>query len=63
MIAVVGDIDDNIAEIYEEGVTAVFSINRKAIPFEKARLQCRSDLSLTMDNLMRLLSCKITGTL
>jgi glycerate kinase len=63
LIAVVGDIDDNIAEIYEEGVTAVFSINRKAIPFEKARLQCRSDLSLTMDNLMRLLSCKITGTL
>lgn len=57
LIAVVGDIDDNIAGIYAEGVTAVFSINRKAIPFEEAKLRCKSDLALTMDNLIRLLSC------
>jgi glycerate 2-kinase len=62
LIAVVGDIDDNIDEIYTEGVTAVFSINRKAIPFENARLRCKRDLGLTMDNLMRLMSCKLEGT-
>lgn len=58
LIAVVGDIDDNIDGIYQEGVTAVLSTNRKAIPFEKAKLRCKSDLALTMDSLMRLLSYK-----
>lgn len=53
VIAVVGDIGDDIDEIYSEGVTAVVSINRSAIPFEKARLRCESDLSLTMDTIMR----------
>nr|WP_319489278.1 glycerate kinase [uncultured Caproiciproducens sp.] len=56
LIAVVGDIDDNIEEVYNEGVTAVFSINQKAISFEKAKLRCKRDLRLTVDNLMRLLS-------
>jgi glycerate kinase len=58
VIAIVGDIDDNIDEIYQEGVTVVLSTNRNAIPFEKAKLRCKSDLELTMDSLMRLLSYK-----
>lgn len=58
LIAVVGDIDDNIENIYQEGVTAVFSINRKAIPFEKAKLRSKTDLALTMDNLARFLFCE-----
>ncbi|HOQ06664.1 MAG TPA: glycerate kinase [Clostridiales bacterium] len=61
VIAVAGDIDDDIAGIYDEGVAAVFSINRKAVPFEEARLRCRGDLFRTVDNLMRFLSCRETS--
>lgn len=58
LLAVAGDVDDGIDEIYRQGVTAVFSTNRKAVPFEQARKSCRNDLAHTMDNLMRLLSCR-----
>lgn len=56
VVAVVGDIADDIGAAYDEGVSAVFSINRVAVPFEKARPRARSDLSLTMDDIMRLLA-------
>jgi glycerate kinase len=54
VIAVVGDIGDGIDDVYEEGITAVFSINRKAIPFKETCLRSREDLASTMDNLMRI---------
>jgi glycerate 2-kinase len=54
LIAIVGDIGDAVEQVYDEGVCAVFSINRVAIPFSEAKLRCESDLTLTMDNLMRL---------
>lgn len=60
LIAVVGDIGDDIDGVYNEGVSAVFSINRVAVPFEKAKLRSKSDLALTMDNLMRLFSLSLT---
>ena len=48
----VGDIGDNI-----EGLTIWvcrrFSINRVAVPFREAKPRSKSDLALTMDNLMR----------
>ncbi len=53
LIAIVGDIGDNVENAYNEGVSAIFSINRVAVPFREARLRCRDDLFLTMDNLMR----------
>lgn len=56
LIAIVGDIGDNIEVAYEEGVSAIFSINRVAVPFNEAKIRCRSDLRLTMDNLMRFIS-------
>lgn len=56
VIAVVGDIGDNIEEVYDQGVNAVFSINRVAVPFDEAKKRSRSDLMLTMGNLMRLIS-------
>ncbi len=56
LIAVVGDIGDNIEDIYNEGVSAVFSINRVAVPFSEAKLRSKSDLALTMDNIMRFIS-------
>jgi len=56
LIAIVGDIGDDIESIYDEGVSAVFSINRVAIPFSEAKLRCKKDLALTMDNIMRFIS-------
>lgn len=56
LIAIVGDIGDDIESVYDEGVSAVFSINRVAVPFSEAKLRCKNDLALTMDNLMRFIS-------
>lgn len=56
LIAIVGDIGDHIEKVYEEGVSAIFSINRVALPFTKAKKRCKNDLMLTMDNLMRFIS-------
>jgi glycerate kinase len=56
VLAVVGDIGDNIEGIYQEGVTAVFSINRVAVPFEKAKPRAPSDLRLTMESLTRFIA-------
>ena len=53
LIAVVGDIGDNIDAAYEAGVSAIFSINRVAVPYQQARVRAKNDLALTMDNLMR----------
>ncbi len=53
LIAVVGDIGDHIEGAYAEGVSAIFSINRVAVPFEEAVKHCKSDLALTVDNIMR----------
>ena len=53
VVAIVGDIGDQIGEIYEEGIQAIFSINTVAVPFSEAKLRCRTDLAFTMDNLMR----------
>ncbi|MGI6778449.1 MAG: glycerate kinase [Acetivibrionales bacterium] len=55
VIAIVGDIGDNIDDVYLQGVTAIMSINRVAVPFEKARLRSESDLKLTVDSLMRIM--------
>lgn len=51
--ALVGDIGDDIEAAYDEGVSAVFSINRVAVDFSLAKLRARQDLLLTVDNLMR----------
>lgn len=55
VVAVVGDIGDDIGEAYEKGVSAIFSINRLAIPFSEAKFRARSDMRLTVNNLMRFL--------
>ncbi|WP_101697567.1 glycerate kinase family protein [Clostridium minihomine] len=59
VIAVVGDIGDQMEAIYEQGVQAVFSINRVAVPFSQAKLRSESDLELTMDTILRLLTGNI----
>lgn len=55
LVAIVGDIGDNVESVYDEGVSAVFSINRVAVDFKEAQKRSKSDLALTMDNLMRFL--------
>lgn len=52
-VAIVGDIGDDIEMVYKKGINAVFSINRLAIPFEKARLRSKIDLLKTVETLMR----------
>lgn len=56
LIAIVGDIGDNIEPVYNLGVSAVFSINQVAVDFSVAKTRSRRDLAKTMDNLMRLLA-------
>jgi len=53
LIAIVGDIADDMDAAYDEGVSGVFSINRMALPYREAKLRSRADLRLTADNLMR----------
>lgn len=53
LIAVVGDIGDDIEEAYEKGVSAIFSINRVAVPYKQAKLRSENDLRLTIENIMR----------
>ena len=55
VIAVVGDIGDNMESAYDMGVSAIYSINRVAVEFPKAKLRSKSDLSLTVDTVMRTL--------
>jgi len=56
LIAVVGDVRGDVSAVYKEGVTAVFSTNREAIPSAEAKKRSREDLVLTIENLMRLLA-------
>jgi glycerate kinase len=57
VIAIVGDIGDDIEAAYDEGVSAIFSINRVAAPYREARLRSENDLRLTADNLMKFINC------
>lgn len=53
LIAIVGDIGDDIEEAYEKGVSGIFSINRVAVEYKDAKKRAKQDLYLTVDNLMR----------
>lgn len=56
LIAIVGDIGDNMDGAYDYGVTAIISTNRVAVPFKEAKSRAKSDLALTMDEIMRLIT-------
>ncbi len=56
VIAVVGDIGDGIEEAYKLGLSGIFSINRVAVPYDKAVLRSENDLYLTMENILRFIS-------
>jgi glycerate kinase len=57
VVAIVGDIGCDIESAYDEGVSAIFSINRVAVPYKEARLRSKDDLRQTVDNLMKFMRC------
>lgn len=56
IVAVVGQIGQGFEEMYQQGLTAVFSINRAAQPFAESRFHAGENLALTMENIARLLA-------
>lgn len=50
-----GEIGDGIDAVYGHGVTAVFSINRKAVDFSVSRFHSGTNLALAVDNVLRLI--------
>lgn len=56
VMAIVGDIGDDVEGAYDEGVTGIFSINRLAIPYKESKLRAKGDMEKTMDNLMHVFS-------
>ena len=56
VVAIVGDIGDDIDEAYEAGVTAVFSTNRLAIPFSEAKPRSERDYRAAVNNILRLMA-------
>ncbi|MBQ3116439.1 MAG: glycerate kinase [Clostridia bacterium] len=55
VIAVVGGAEGDMQKAYEEGVTAIFSINRMPEAFETARYKSQQNLAFAMDNLLKTL--------
>lgn len=56
VVAVVGQIGQGFEEMYQQGLTAVFSISRAAQPFAESRFHAGENLALTMENIARLLA-------
>lgn len=55
VIAIVGDVADDAYEAYDKGVSAIFSINRLAVPFSVAKTRSRHDYQHTLEDILRLL--------
>lgn len=55
VIAIVGDVGEGVEPAYDRGVSAIFSINRVAVPFSEAKLRSERDLSDTVEDILRLI--------
>ena len=55
VLAVVGDVGNDIDAAYEEGVSAIFSTNRLAIPFSEAMPRSKQDYRSTISNILRMI--------
>lgn len=53
VFAIVGDVADDAYGAYDAGVSAIFSINRIALPREAAKSRSRADYTRTLDDLLR----------
>ena len=56
VVAVVGAIGEGAEGAYNEGVTSVFSINRRAEDFSISRSKTKENFTATMDSIIRLLA-------
>lgn len=54
VVVIAGDIGPGAERAYALGVTAMFSTNRRAVPWEVARETAREDLEAAAENLARL---------
>lgn len=55
VIAFTGEIGDEALNMYENGITAIFSINTKAEDFSVSKYKCRENLKITADSVLRVL--------
>ena len=53
VVAVVGSIGEGVEGAYDLGVSAIFSINRKAMAFEESRFKTKENLCDTFDSILR----------
>ena len=53
VVALVGDVGEGISALYDEGITAVFSTNKAAVPYEIARKTSAEDLCFLTESLLR----------
>ncbi|MDF2510333.1 MAG: glycerate kinase [Herbinix sp.] len=55
LVAIVGCIDDSASAAYELGITAMFSIDRAALPFSESSSRSAKDYRLTLIDVLRLI--------
>ena len=53
VVAIVGVVGPGIEPVYDEGITAVFTTNREALPFEQIRHRGAEDYRRTLTDLLR----------
>lgn len=58
LVVIAGAAEDDIDDCYDMGVTAVFSINRRAEDFSVSRYKSKENLSKTTENIIRLFTAK-----
>ena len=54
VVAIVGAIEEGIEKIYDMGVSAVFSINRRPMPFSESRYKSEEFYESTLEDVLRL---------
>ena len=55
VVAVVGGAEGDLAKAYDEGVTAIFTINRLPVDLSISKHHSRENLAFSMENILRLL--------
>lgn len=55
VVVITGEIGEGIKPAYDLGISAIFSTNRKALPFDIVKQSCKSDLIASMDNVLGLI--------
>lgn len=55
VIAIVGGAEYDLTEVYDEGVTAVFTVSRLAEDFSVSKFKAKENLAETIDNMLRLM--------